>query len=143
MAGYGMSDIRTRYCKLNTWWQWDGSFQHNTPGFMKHRLSSKDEMEDPNTERADSQMEGAHYDEREARDKDWTSAGVEEGVAGAAHERVQNDGDDGDDDSNDSDNDSDYGNSDGDGSHIEGGASNEGGKREGERTRRRTIAPPS
>ncbi|KAK5637588.1 hypothetical protein RRF57_013303 [Xylaria bambusicola] len=91
MAGYGMSDIHTRYCKLNTWWQWDGSFQHNTPGFMKHRLSSqraKWRTQTPSAQK--SQMEGAHYDERETRDKDWTSAGVEEGVARAVHERVQN-----------------------------------------------------
>ncbi|KAJ3578310.1 hypothetical protein NPX13_g2256 [Xylaria arbuscula] len=88
MAGYGASDIRTGYCKLDTWCRLDdGSYQHNTSGFTKRKLGSKDVLEDPETEGADSQTESVHYNEGEAH---WTGL---DGVTAVTHETVQDTGD--------------------------------------------------
>ncbi|GAW14278.1 hypothetical protein ANO14919_036790 [Xylariales sp. No.14919] len=67
VAGYGASDICTRYCKLDTRRRPDNSdYQHNTSDFTKRKLNFKDVLRDSNTEGAESQAEDVYYDEGEA-----------------------------------------------------------------------------
>ena len=69
MAGYGSSDVRTRYPKLNTWWrQTTGAYRHNTSGLTKRKLGPRDKVEDPDAEEANADGEedgeqGSLYDE--------------------------------------------------------------------------------
>ncbi|RFU25409.1 hypothetical protein B7463_g10921, partial [Scytalidium lignicola] len=61
MAGYGSRDVRTRYPKLNTWWQLaDDTFRHNTSGFIKTQLDPHDIKEHPGTGDEDQDIEDAN-----------------------------------------------------------------------------------
>ena len=70
MAGYGSRHICCKYPKLHTWWRLaDGTFQHNTSGFTKKQLSSKDKTEDPDdktqqTDNTQIDMDDAKYEDQ-------------------------------------------------------------------------------